>query len=112
MSWIDNILSRFGIGGARVHTILEDRPFIAGEKIMADIMVHGGRHAQLIEGLHFVFYCSYEKTEFIDREYNEDDDYLEIKATPVVENICVALTDIGFVLKESQCEATQINFGS
>jgi len=74
---MNHLLSRFGIGGARVDTLLPDRPFKAGEQVYADVIVTGGRHVQTIDGLHFVLYCSYEKTEAVERHGDGDDDYFE-----------------------------------
>lgn len=79
MSFFKKTLASFGIGSARVDSIVQQEFLIAGEKANISIEVYGGSTAQDIENIELKIYCRYFAEEKVESNSSEGGSQTETK---------------------------------
>ncbi|MDB1122568.1 sporulation protein [Vibrio algarum] len=76
MSFLKKTLASFGIGSARVDSVLQQEFLIPGEKANIAIHVYGGATPQDIDNIDLKIYCRYIEEVPADNDKNKNDNYM------------------------------------
>jgi sporulation-control protein len=80
MSFFSKVLSKVGIGAAKIETELDNEQVTPGQQISGMITITGGNVEQQINKIELDVYCNY----FVEEQHQEDDETL----TRVIEKHC------------------------
>lgn len=108
MSFFKKMLSKVGIGAAKVDTVLHTETFIPGDPVEGTVTLRGGNVAQDIEQIYFRVVSTFEdEIEFEGDDSEDDGEEMEITRRAVIAEFTLAES---FTLSEDETREFPISF--